>query len=67
LTVDRPDETWTGNKGVITTLFRKIPKLDSARTAAFIIGPPIMFKFAVLEVLAMACERPISIARSSGG
>jgi len=57
LTVDRPDETWTGNKGVITTLFRKIPKLDPARTAAFIIGPPIMFKFAVLEVLAMGLRK----------
>lgn len=56
-TVDRPDETWTGNRGVITTLFRKIPRLDSAKTAAFIIGPPIMFKFAVLEVLAMGLRK----------
>lgn len=57
VTVDRPDATWTGNRGVITTLFRKIPKLDAAKTAAFIIGPPIMFKFAVLEVLAMGLRK----------
>ena len=57
MTVDRPDETWAGNKGVITTLFRKIQKVDAARTAAFIIGPPIMFKFAVLEVLAMGLRK----------
>ncbi len=50
VTVDRADETWTGNKGVITRLFRKI-KIDPANTFAVIVGPPIMFKFAVLEVL----------------
>jgi sulfhydrogenase subunit gamma (sulfur reductase) len=56
-TVDRPDAAWKGHRGVITTLFRKIPKLDPAKTAAFIIGPPIMFKFAVLEVLAMGLRK----------
>ena len=57
MSVDRGDETWTGNTGVITTLFRKIAKLDPARTASFIIGPPIMFKFAVLEALAMGLRK----------
>ncbi len=57
MTVDRGDSTWTGNTGVITTLFRKINKIDPARTAAFIIGPPIMFKFAVLEGLAMGLRK----------
>jgi len=51
VTVDRPAEGWKGNVGVITTLFRKI-KLNAANTLAVIIGPPIMFKFAVLEALA---------------
>ncbi len=57
VTVDRPDEEWTGNKGVITTLFRKMDKIDPANTAAFIIGPPIMFKFAVLEALGMGMRK----------
>lgn len=57
LTVDRGDETWTGRTGVITTLFRKVPKIDPANTAAFIIGPPIMFKFAVLEALGMGLRK----------
>ena len=57
VTVDRPDENWKGNKGVITTLFRKIAKVDPSNTAAFIIGPPIMFKFAVLEALAMGLRK----------
>jgi len=58
MTVDRGDESWQGNTGVITTLFRKIGKVDPANTAAFIIGPPIMFKFAVLEMLAMGLRKP---------
>ena len=49
-TVDRGDETWTGNTGVITTLFPKL-QIDARNTWVFIIGPPVMFKFAVLEVL----------------
>lgn len=57
VTVDRGDDGWTGNTGVITTLFRKIEKVDPANTAAFIIGPPIMFKFAVLEALAMGLRK----------
>jgi sulfite reductase subunit B len=56
-TVDHGDESWAGHTGVITTLFRKIEKLNPARTVAFIIGPPIMFKFAVLEVLAMGLRK----------
>ena len=49
-TVDRGDDTWSGNTGVITTLFPKI-EIDARNTWVFIIGPPVMFKFAVLEVL----------------
>ena len=52
VTVDRPDEQWRGRSGVVTTLFSEIPKLDPAATMAVIVGPPVMFKFVVLEVLA---------------
>jgi len=58
MTVDRGDEQWKGNTGVITLLFRKIAKINPANTVAFIIGPPIMFKFAVLEVLAAGLRKP---------
>jgi len=57
VTVDRGDETWSGHTGVITTLFRKLPKVDPANTLAFIIGPPVMFKFAVLEALSMRLRK----------
>jgi sulfhydrogenase subunit gamma (sulfur reductase) len=57
VTVDRGTESWKGNTGVITTLFRKIAKVDPVKTVAFIIGPPVMFKFAVLESLAMGLRK----------
>jgi len=50
-TVDRGDESWKGNVGVITTLFKKI-SIDPRRTAALIVGPPVMYKYALLEVQA---------------
>jgi len=51
VTVDRGDETWKGEVGVITRLFHKI-EVDAARTYAVVVGPPVMFKFTVLEALA---------------
>ncbi len=47
-TVDRPDEKWKGNVGVITTLFSKVT-VDPKKTVAVIVGPPIMYRFALLE------------------
>lgn len=52
VTVDRPDENWRGRTGVVTTLFREVPALDPEATVVVVIGPPVMFKFVVLEVLA---------------
>ena len=51
VTVDRADASWKGNVGVITRLFQKIA-VDPSRTYAVIVGPPVMFKFTVLEALA---------------
>ena len=50
-TVDRSDGQWQGNVGVITTLFRKI-SIDPEKTVAVIVGPPIMYRFAILEAQA---------------
>ncbi|HEY83901.1 MAG TPA: oxidoreductase [Chloroflexi bacterium] len=50
LTVDRGDETWRGNVGVITTLFSKIA-LNSRNTVAAICGPPIMYRFVLMELM----------------
>ena len=47
-TVDRPDEGWAGNVGVITTLFKKV-KVDP-RTKVVVCGPPVMYKFVIAEL-----------------
>ena len=50
-TVDRGDANWKGNTGVITTLIPKIKdRINPANTKAFIVGPPVMYKFALLEL-----------------
>ena len=48
-TVDEGDDSWKGNVGVITTLFQKIT-INAKQTVALIMGPPIMYKFALLEL-----------------
>jgi len=47
-TVDRADASWTGNVGVITTLFKKVQLLPETRVV--ICGPPIMFEFVIKEL-----------------
>lgn len=47
-TVDRGDETWKGNTGVITTLFSKV-EIDPQKTTAIVVGPPIMYRFVIKE------------------
>lgn len=50
VTVDRGDATWTGNIGVITTLFPKV-QVYARNTVAVVIGPPVMYRFVLMEVL----------------
>jgi len=40
---------WTGNVGVITTLFPKMRKIDPLNTMAVIVGPPVMYRFVIAE------------------
>jgi NAD(P)H-flavin reductase len=50
LTVDRGDDTWSGNVGVITTLFKFI-SVYPRNTVAVTIGPPVMYRFVLMELL----------------
>jgi NAD(P)H-flavin reductase len=50
LTVDRGDDTWKGNVGVITTLFRFI-SVHPRNTIAITCGPPVMYRFVLMELL----------------
>ena len=50
ITVDRGDEQWQGNVGVVTTLF---PEADISRenAMAFVCGPPVMIPFVIRDLL----------------
>jgi sulfhydrogenase subunit gamma (sulfur reductase) len=50
--VDVGDAAWKDNVGVVTTLFAKI-KPDPSKTIAFTCGPPIMIKYATIDLLKM--------------
>jgi NAD(P)H-flavin reductase len=47
-TVDKADPTWTGNVGVITSLFKRTT-IDPG-TRVVICGPPVMFRFVTREL-----------------
>jgi sulfite reductase subunit B len=47
-TVDKGDEKWAGNVGVVTTLFPKV-NIDPKNTFAITVGPPVMYRFVVAE------------------
>ncbi len=48
-TVDIADDAWSGNVGVITTLFPKAEDL-TPDTRVIVCGPPIMYKFVIAEL-----------------
>lgn len=50
VTVDRGDETWDGNVGVITTLFPKV-RIHPRNMVALVVGPPVVYKFVLMELL----------------
>ncbi len=50
VTVDRGDESWNGHVGVITTLFPLV-NIDPRNTVAVTCGPPIMYRFVLMEML----------------
>jgi sulfite reductase subunit B len=49
-TVDRAAPDWAGNVGVITTLIPGVD-LEPERTFAVVVGPPVMYKFVIKELL----------------
>ncbi|MFH1477633.1 MAG: FAD/NAD(P)-binding protein [Verrucomicrobiota bacterium] len=55
-TVDRGDAEWKGSVGVITTLLPKV-QIKPAGTVAIVCGPPIMYKFVLIELNNMGLQR----------
>ncbi|MDZ7859787.1 MAG: FAD/NAD(P)-binding protein [Candidatus Krumholzibacteriota bacterium] len=48
-TVDKGDESWAGNVGLITTCIPKVDH-DISNTKVIICGPPVMYKFVLIEL-----------------
>jgi NAD(P)H-flavin reductase len=42
-------EGWHGNVGVVTALIKKAP-FDPDNTVAFVVGPEVMMRYAILEL-----------------
>lgn len=51
LTTDIAEPGWKGNVGPVTTLFRRLT-IDAKNTVPVMVGPPVMFKHVVKQVLA---------------
>jgi len=49
LIVDAGDERWTGPVGLITELVKPL-SVDAGRTAAAVVGPPVMYRFVIKEL-----------------
>jgi NAD(P)H-flavin reductase len=57
LTVDRTADGWTGNVGVVGSLFKKSGvQVPVENTIAFVCGPPIMFRFVIKDLLGMGFQ-----------
>ncbi|MFX0019529.1 MAG: FAD/NAD(P)-binding protein [Promethearchaeota archaeon] len=50
-TVDNPNSEWTENVGVVTKLLKNLPEIDPRETTAVVVGPPVMYKFVIDEIL----------------
>jgi len=48
-TIDNPQEGWTGNTGVVTTLLKDVD-VDKSNCLCFVCGPGIMLKFTTLAL-----------------
>ncbi|UCC23717.1 MAG: FAD/NAD(P)-binding protein [Planctomycetota bacterium] len=48
-TIDKPQDGWSGNVGVVTTLIDKVKNQSNVK--AFVCGPPIMIHFTIKELL----------------
>jgi NAD(P)H-flavin reductase len=54
---DRASEGWSGNVGVVGSLFKKPGvKVPVENTIAFVCGPPIMFRFVIKDLLDMGFQ-----------
>ena len=56
VTVDKGDESWLGERGLITTHLDKLDLSNVGEKIVVVVGPPIMMKFTTLELLKKGCK-----------
>lgn len=49
ITVDKPHPEWKGHTGVVTTFIPPL-KIDETKTAAIVVGPPVMYKYVIMSL-----------------
>jgi len=56
-TLDQGDEGWSGQTGVITTLIPMVAdRIIPSETKAFVVGPPVMYRFVIRELEALGFD-----------
>ena len=50
LTVDRAEEGYAGNVGLVTKYIQDLPLQDPERAKAVVVGPPAMMRFTIIEL-----------------
>ncbi len=56
ITVDRADDNWRGQVGLVTSLY-EIADLRGTNSTAIVCGPPVMMKFAAIELVKKGFEK----------
>jgi NAD(P)H-flavin reductase len=58
LTVEKDsDGKWPCEIGMVTSLFKKLKKIDAENTYALVCGPPVMYKFVINELLKLKIQK----------
>jgi len=57
ITVDAAEEGWDGHVGLITTLIPPL-EIDTANTLVFVCGPPVMYRFVLMELEKKSIPHP---------
>ena len=50
LTVDRAEEGYAGNVGLVTKYIQDLPLADPSNARAVVVGPPAMMRFTIIEL-----------------
>jgi anaerobic sulfite reductase subunit B len=51
LTIDKPEDRWSGKTGLVTEYIRKLQINDMKNVEVVVVGPPMMMKFSTAEFL----------------